>query len=287
MTNTLIHPQDKLPLTCSRTGTCCFGKQVRLNPWELATLAHAKQISVKEFGERYCDLGGTRLVFDGALSARGEKACSQYVENFGCSLHPGRPLVCRLYPIGRRRQHDKIQYIYEGEEFPCMNGCPEVTNLPFMTTEEYLQGQQTEKFENAQDLYLELMQSIADIAFTLLLETGLAESGDTDTLRQWRKLSNLPTEALVEALNPEWHELLMQPGIAFTDNETSFIEQHAALLQEVVQEKFNSLQSLQDYSRMSVDAMATALLLGFGLGTDTNALGAHWIETAKANGACE
>jgi hypothetical protein len=27
---------DCLPLTCTRTGACCHGKMVWLNPWELA-----------------------------------------------------------------------------------------------------------------------------------------------------------------------------------------------------------------------------------------------------------
>lgn len=287
MTHTLLHPEDKLPLTCSRTGTCCFGKQVLLNPWELATMAQTKGISVKEFSNCYCEFGGTRLLFNGSQSASGQKACSQYVDHFGCSLHTGRPLVCRLYPIGRRRQHDTIEYVYEGDEFPCMNGCPEVTTLPYMTTAEYLLGQQTEKFENAQNLYLELMQSIADIAFTLLLETGLADSGDKTTLQAWRKMSNSGPEVLAAQLSAEWAELLMQPNLTYTDNETDFVEQHAGLLQTIVQEKFDALQSLQDYHRMSVDAMGTALLLAFSLGTDISALGTHWIETAKANGAKE
>ncbi len=36
---------DELPLTCTRSGTCCHGKTVRLNPWELAHLAEAKGLS--------------------------------------------------------------------------------------------------------------------------------------------------------------------------------------------------------------------------------------------------
>jgi hypothetical protein len=36
---TRIALTDCLPLTCTRTGACCHGKMVWLNPWELARLA--------------------------------------------------------------------------------------------------------------------------------------------------------------------------------------------------------------------------------------------------------
>ena len=57
---------DNLPLTCSRSGTCCHGKTVKLNPWELACLAEAKGQTPRAFRDRYCDFGGIQLRFDGA-----------------------------------------------------------------------------------------------------------------------------------------------------------------------------------------------------------------------------
>ncbi|MFT7011938.1 MAG: hypothetical protein ACJAWR_001962, partial [Flavobacteriales bacterium] len=45
MITTKLNLEDKLPLTCSRTGTCCHGKTVWLNPWELALISREKKIS--------------------------------------------------------------------------------------------------------------------------------------------------------------------------------------------------------------------------------------------------
>lgn len=280
---THLQLQDQLPLTCSRTGTCCFGKQVRMNPWELATIAQAKQISTTQFADQYCEIGGTRLKFDGSTSPKGEKACSQYIHNFGCSLHNGRPLVCRLYPIGRQKQNNVVSYIHEGTEFPCLNGCPEVTTLPYLTVESYLQGQQTGQFELAQDMYLDLMQSIADIAFALLLETGLAEVDNGATLTAWQQMGQAAPETLAEGLNNDWIKHLMRPEIDYTPLPDVFIEQHALYFQDIVQHQIEQQQTLDDFQQLSVTIMGLALLLGFALGADPQALAAHWIAIAKAN----
>ena len=111
--NTILHLDQKLPLTCTRKGTCCHGNQVVLNPWELHRLAFEKQISTREFRDLYCDWNGILLKFDGEKDQRGKSACSQYIANFGCSLHEGRPLACRLFPIGRQIQYETIQYIFK------------------------------------------------------------------------------------------------------------------------------------------------------------------------------
>jgi Fe-S-cluster containining protein len=170
---TFLNKTDKLPLTCSRKGTCCFGKAVFINPFELLYLANAKNITISNFINENCEPGGIQLKFDGSKDKKGQHACSLYVDNFGCSIHTGRPLACRLYPIGRQIQNNKHQYIFEGTTFPCLTDCKEVLNLPQLTVEEYLNGQETELFENAQDGYLEVMQNMADISFTLLLEKDL------------------------------------------------------------------------------------------------------------------
>lgn len=280
MNHTTLGFQDVLPLTCSRRGSCCFGKNVRINPWELATLANTKGISVSEFIENYCECGGTKLIFNGSSSDRGEKACSQYIDNFGCSLHTGRPLVCRLYPIGRHLQNNQVNYIFEGREFPCLRDCAEVTELPLMTIGEYLDGQQTELFENAQDLYLELLQEIADIAFTLLLETGLSEKDRLDTLNLWTNLKELKAEELSLRLNKDWTALLIQPLIRYSSNPEDFIRLHTTYIQEQVQQLLNMETSIS-FAQVSIQAYASALLLAYSLGVDYQSLGDHWISIAR------
>lgn len=284
---TKLSIHDKLPLTCSRTGTCCHGKLVLLNPWELAYIAREKKLTPREFRDNYCDYGGIRLRFNGAAGWKGQPACSQYIENFGCSVHSGRPLSCRLYPLGRQLQSGSVHYIYEGTVFPCLEGCPEVTGLPHLTVEEYLTGQHTANFEKAQDEYLEVMQNLADIAFALFLDSGLAASGDKETLRQWRKMGNGHPESLVNFIGKDWIDSLTLPEISDLENPVLFASKHNDLLQTKAQERFGVLQTYQELHEASILMMAVALHLARALGANPNDMAEHWIDIAKQNGGEE
>ena len=288
METTKLSIKDKLPLKCSRTGTCCHGKLVLLNPWELFHLAREKKITPREFRDLYCEFGGIRLRFNGEVGWKNQKACSQYVANVGCSVHFGRPLSCRLYPLGRQIQNGKVRYMHQGHEFPCLEGCPEVSGLPHLTVGEYLKGQQTDKFEKAQDEYLELMQNLADIAFMLLLDTGLAESGDKKTLPLWRKMGNELPEVLADMIGCEWIDCLMLPEITDdSEDPISFVRKHNDLLQLKAQAKVGSLQTNQELHEASVLIMGVALHLASGIGTNPKILAEHWIDIAKNHGALE
>jgi len=288
MITTKLSLQDKLPLTCTRSGTCCHGKLVLLNPWELVCIAKEKKMTPRQFRDLYCEFGGIRLRFDGKAGWKGQQACSQYAEGYGCSVHLGRPLSCRLYPLGRQIQREEVHYMYQGNEFPCLDGCPEVFKLPHLSVGEYLKGQLTDKFEKAQDEYLDLMQNIADIAFVLLLETGLAESVDKETLKLWRKMGNEAPEKLADRIGQEWIDYLMLPDITDDIEDPSlFARKHNELLQLKTQEKFGSLQTNHELHEASVLIMGVALHLARGIGADPKVLAEHWIDTAKNHGALE
>ena len=279
--------QDILPLTCTRTGTCCHGNQVFLNPWELARLAHEKGISAADFRNNYCDDGGILLRFNGKVDKRGKSACSQYIDNFGCSVHVVRPLACRLFPLGRQIQHGKAEYIFQGEQFPCLNGCEAVVELPHLSVEEYLKGQETDAFEKAQDAYLEVMQNLAENAFALLLDSGLAATGETKTLSMWREMGKADAKTLAERIGEEWLTALLLPTINSLDNAETFADVHNEFLQEKAQEQFGSLESHQAFHEASLLMMTLALYLASALGAHPESLSEHWVEEAKGFGACE
>jgi Fe-S-cluster containining protein len=288
METTKLSLESILPLTCSRSGTCCFGKAVMLNPWELLRFSREKKITPRAFRDLYCDFGGIRLTFNGKPDKKGQLACSQYIDHMGCSVHEGRPLACRLYPLGRQIQFNKAQYIYEGNQFPCLTDCAEVLELPKLSVGDYLEGQGAEPFENAQDAYLIIMQNIADIAFELLLDSGLATSGETKTLALWREMGNELPENLTKRIDKEWLDGLMIPEIDDTNqNPVTFAQQHNDLLQLKAQTAFGSLQTLEELHEASVLMMAMALHLSRALGADTKGIAELWIATAKNHGAKE
>jgi uncharacterized protein len=279
---------DSLPLTCTRSGTCCHGKMVWLNPWELARLAAAKGMTPRVFRDRHCEFGGIRLRFDNPPGFKGLAACSQYSPDCGCSVHAGRPLVCRLYPLGRKRQGKELTYLYQGRHFPCLEGCPEARDLPYLTVADYLAGQDAMVSESAQDEYLELMQRLADGAFALLLESGLAATGDRLTLRLWRELGKDNPEHLTSRLGPEWIDRLMLPDFSGgLDDPRDFSRRHHNMLQSQAQISFGNLGDAAAVREASGLMMGLALHLGRGLGADPAELAGHWIVTAKNLGVRE
>lgn len=285
---TLLSLTDSLPLTCSRAGSCCHGNLVRLNPWELAQLAVATNMSPGEFKEWHTIAGGSVLHFNGKPNRTGKKSCSLYVEGEGCSVHPARPLACRLFPLGRQIQNEQASYLFQGTTFPCLKECPEVLNLPHVTVGDYLAGQQTAVFEQAQDGYMEVMQNVADIAFTLLLETGLAESGDTRTLSLWRKLGNMSADGLATFMGAEWLRVLTLPDLEYNPgNSLKFVRIHNQLIEEKVQVVMETLTTFDELHEAAGITMAMALFLGHSLGANAPELSEYWIEIAKSNGAVE
>lgn len=286
MQTTKISLSDSLPLTCTRAGTCCHGNVVMLNPWEIHCLAKGKQLSTLAFQKAFCEPNGIQLKFGGKKNRKGKKACGLYTDNFGCSVHDSRPLACRLFPLGRQVQHDAVNYMYQGKDFPCLNGCPDVVQLPNLTVDAYLQGQATEPFETAQDLYLEVMQNLADMAFELLLDTGLASSGDTKTLKTWRKMGQEQPEALGKRFDSFWLGLLLTPSILEATNKSAhFVNQHFQLLQNAIQAKMATLKTNHDFSEASILLMGLALYLATAIGANTEELSNHWVDTAAGFGA--
>lgn len=177
--------------------------------------------------------------------------------------------------------------MYQGSRFPCLDGCPEVLELPQLTVAEYLEGQQTERFEQAQDAYLELMQNLADIAFALLLDTGLAESDDRKTLAAWREMGQEQPDELAIRISHEWMDSLMLPEIPYTNDPILFSQQHNELLQQKLQHTCGNLQTHQELHETSVLTMAMALHLARALGANPELLSEHWINIAKQHGALE
>jgi hypothetical protein len=193
-----------------------------------------------------------------------------------------------LYPLGRQIQFDKAQYIFEGTTFPCLTDCADVLNLPKLSVGEYLKGQGADLFEKAQDEYLLVMQNIADIGFELFLDSGLSESGDTKTLKEWRKLGNETPEIVAQKIGKDWLDALMIPEITDEiENPIVFAQKHNDLLLAKAQHQFESIQTLEELHKASVLMIAIALHLARSLGADTKGISEHWVETAKSFGGKE
>ena len=80
--------------SCARCCRCCSNKIIRLNPFETARLSRNLGMSTSRFLQSHTEAGGT------ALRRNPDGACP-FLSAGGCAVYPDRPLVCRLYPLGR------------------------------------------------------------------------------------------------------------------------------------------------------------------------------------------
>ncbi len=141
---------------CAACSRCCRHYLIRVNPYEVLQLARQLGLSTTAFIAQYV---GT----DSALIHRADDTCV-FLGPHGCSVHPARPLVCRLYPLGRHLSGD-------GEEhFSPMTPHPESAGVYGTqgSVGDYLHNQGALPFLDAADRYMSLFQqyyrTLADAA---------------------------------------------------------------------------------------------------------------------------
>lgn len=135
---------------CHRCRRCCHDKLIQVNPYEIARLARNRGISTGEFITRYLDA-------EPHLKRQPDGACV-FLGPEGCTVHADRPLVCRVYPLGRHVTSDGRV------EFSQLEGHPESDGVfgKDGTIADYLANQQVDDFVRAADLYLKQLQRLFD-----------------------------------------------------------------------------------------------------------------------------
>jgi Fe-S-cluster containining protein len=88
---------------CNACGLCCHNKVITLSPYDVIRLARAAGVSTREAVDRFAIRRGSILKFtDGG-------ACAA-LDGTRCGVHRGRPLACRLYPLGIERIGDAEKF---------------------------------------------------------------------------------------------------------------------------------------------------------------------------------
>jgi uncharacterized protein len=80
---------------CRRCSKCCYHKAIQVNPYEVARLARKLGQTTTEFRNAWTVEGA------GTLLSQTETGACVFLGNEGCTVHSDRPLVCRIYPLGR------------------------------------------------------------------------------------------------------------------------------------------------------------------------------------------
>lgn len=144
--------RDDTPFSyvCHRCLRCCHDKLIQVNPYEAARLARRLGISTTLLIAEHLD--GQRY-----LRRRADGACV-FLGAEGCTVHPDRPLVCRLYPLGRR--------VVDGtpEGYSLLAPHPESAGEYGQggTIAEYVAAQGAASFFAEADAYLALLRRLFD-----------------------------------------------------------------------------------------------------------------------------
>src|SRR5215216_2746671 len=137
---------------CRRCSRCCHHKDIQVNPYEIARLARQRGQTTTEFRAAWTREGS------GAMLKQTEAGACVFLGENGCTVHPDRPLVCRLYPLGRHLLSDGTEWFSHIEPHPQSAG--ERTKRG--TIAEYIDKQEAAPFLIAADAYFSWLCAASD-----------------------------------------------------------------------------------------------------------------------------
>lgn len=115
-------------------------------------------ITTTEFLSHYTESNGTTL-------RRVEEGACVFLGSDGCGVHEDRPLVCRLYPLGRQVTAEGQERFHELAPHPQTEGEYDTNG----TVDAFLSRQGVQPFIEAVDRYIEL---VARMAAALVAKAG-------------------------------------------------------------------------------------------------------------------
>ena len=133
---------------CGRCSECCSGKRIQVNPFEISRIAANLKIGTTELIRRFTE--------NGVYLCRKDDGRCVFLESDGCRVHEDRPLVCRLYPLGR-------YFAVGGEESFSFIDLPlqcRGIGSSSQTVEEYLESQDARVFIEAAEYYRTLLRKL-------------------------------------------------------------------------------------------------------------------------------
>jgi len=153
--------------TCRACSRCCAHKIIQVNPYEIARLARRMGLSTSDFRDRYVERG--------AILRRTDDDVCVFLSDKGCSVHADRPLVCRLYPLGRRESADGTEVWLRATPHPQSEGVYSTDG----TIGDFIAAQGALPFMRAADDYADWVRKANEQIETEADNTGEA-GGDDD-----------------------------------------------------------------------------------------------------------
>jgi Fe-S-cluster containining protein len=225
---------------CNACGRCCHDKVITLSPHDVIRISRAQGISTGEAVRRYTLRRGSLLRFTA------EGGCAA-LEGARCAIHCGRPLACRLYPLGLERTAD------DGDNFIRLEPAPGSLGVygSRSALQEFLDVQGADEYLGMNAQYLALLS---------LLRDRLADSVDFETTEPrefWRRAVR---EALAESNydpNPLIGAIFDPDGIGcFHASAAATVEAHLRAIEL-------RIDSVSDPALIASAAVLLAVSLGY------------------------
>lgn len=106
---------------CEGCSACChgMGESIILDPYDVYRLEKMEGFSFAESIGRTIELNVVDGVILPNLMMSGEKESCGFLNQEGrCSIHPYRPGICRLFPLGRFYEEGSFRYFLQKDECP-------------------------------------------------------------------------------------------------------------------------------------------------------------------------
>ena len=232
--------QSAFSYQCNQCGRCCHDQVITLSPVDVIAIARTCAISTGETVARYTMRRGSLLRF----SANG--ACIA-LDGVRCSIHRGRPLACRLYPLGLERDGGRERFIQ-------LEGARESAGVfgANGTIAEFLGGQDI-------DEYLALNERYRPLLGTMREQIGrLVDFEVVEPREFWRRaVAEALREADFDAKNRIIEAIFDADGAKCArDSVAATVAEHLTALTEIVNRETNA-------AKIAAAAVLLAVSLGY------------------------
>ncbi len=209
---------------CNACGLCCHDKVITLSPYDLLRLARAAGLSTHSAIERFTIRRGSILKFT-------DTGACEALEGTRCGVHRGRPLACRLYPLGIERVEDP-----DGEKFVTVKPAAGSVGV-------YGIDGDVNDFVEAQGVGEYLEQNARYASLLAVFRERIAETIDFDSVEPrefWRRAAR---EALAESnydANPLIDAMFDADGFGAIADDGETIRAHLKRLAEMIRRESNA-----------------------------------------------
>ena len=214
--------ESRFSYRCGQCGRCCRDKVITLSPYDVMRIARAAGLGTGEVIARYTIRRGSILRFE-------EHGSCSALRDTRCALHSGRPLACRLYPLGIERTAD-------GERFVRLEPAPGSLGVygEDQTVADFLDAQEVQPYLDAINRYERLLP---------IFRARLEQIVDFEKIEPCEFHRRAVREALFESgydPNPLIEALFDSDRlVARLDNGADAIEAHVIALETIIRNESN------------------------------------------------